>query len=67
MQLDCPLCGKEMEADLTGSGLDRRAQAEWELLRDAVEVHWEHFCTGEDEADNSRPGTSRSTTDMEMV
>jgi hypothetical protein len=66
MRLDCPLCGKEMEADLTGSGLDRQAKAEWELLRDAVEVHWEHFCTGEEETEE-RETRSEPVTDMEMV
>lgn len=67
MQLDCPLCGTSMEANLEGKGLDRTAKAEWDLLRDAMEVHWESFCTGEEETEASRPGTTRSVPDMEMV
>lgn len=66
MRLDCPLCGTEMSVDLTGSGLGDAAEAEWDVLRDALDVHWDAFCPGE-EAGEDGNGLRRGTPDMEMV
>lgn len=68
MQLDCPLCGTSLSADLSGSGLDAVAEAEWDVLRDALDVHWDDFCPGREPAeDEDGSSMRRDAPDIEMV
>lgn len=69
MDLDCPLCGTTLSTDLSGSGLGDAAEAEWDVLRSALDVHWNEFCPGgeADEAEGNGSGLRRGAPDMEMV